>query len=234
MNILKSAESFNLPGLYKKSLIGFVKGIEKSIREEVLLLALTGSGGREDIIEGWSDLDILIVLNKINREKIIIISDFVNASPIKIGTTVYSREEFEKGLVDSKTIINLEFIRENVFCPIILNESLTIPYFSKEQRIKIDKGILPEFIHEFKRALYDVRNMDVHSVGKTVNTIMKIILRLNGEVVCGYEAVHREFYKKFQDCPKVFCVHDLIKGDVSEVYHKQCCDFIEYITSKDF
>jgi len=232
---IKEVDSFGIPKRYKEALSSFVNGVRELLGGEILLLVLTGSGGREEIIDGWSDLDVLIVLNQITRLSLDQIADLVSKSAIKIGTTIYSQAEFERGILDSKTVINMEFIRQRILKPIIVHKDLKVRYLTKTSRAKRDKIALPEFLHELKRALYNQDTFNVHSVAKTIDTIMKIILRITKkEMISGYDRVHEEFYKLFGDCPRVSNVSEVLKKADPQEYFNQCRDFLEYITSKSF
>src|SRR3989344_3206550 len=100
----KDLNSFLMPQSYKDVFMNFMNKIKKEIDNNLVLLILTGSGGRDKIIEGWSDLDVMIVLKDFSPNDAILIYNAAKSFFIKIGATLYSKSEFEAGLVDSKTV----------------------------------------------------------------------------------------------------------------------------------
>lgn len=233
LNKTRTAESFRLPEEYLSSLTRFESSIRRQMGDDLLLLVLTGSGGREDILPKWSDLDILLVFKKINPSTIRVLNEEIRSERIKIGTTIYSKTEFENGIVDSKTIVNMELLRNGRFLPIVCREDLALPYFGTIFRRRLDKTILPDLLHELKRSLYDPQKLDIHFIVKTIDTIMKILLRMNKKtIVSGYSKVHSEFFKRFRGCPEIYNVYDILKGIDTSKYYAQCWEFIDYITTE--
>lgn len=221
-----------LPGEYHKTFEEFMRRINPLINE-IELLALTGSGGRGKIVEGWSDLDVLIVMKKTNKKDALFIYDAVKNLPIKVGIELYSKEEFESGLVDSKTIWNIQIIRENKITPILLNNKLNFPEFSRDYLINLHRSLIPERIHKIKRNLARYPEFDTKLLAKDIDTIMKFaMLSMTGAIISGYKEVQESFYKLFPDCPKLYDVFDLIKKEDRENYYCQCWDFLNYFKKK--
>ena len=234
LNNTRKIESLNIPKQYKITLIEFFYKLENIFGDNLSLFVVTGSGGREKIIDGWSDLDVLIVLKDFSPEQDINLAKLVENQPVKVGITVYSKQEFENGLVDSKTIFNLELIRERILLPIILEKGIRLPYFSVAYRKSLHRELLPNLIHELRRSLYYPDKLNIHSIAKNIDTIMKFILSINqGVLISGYREVQEEFYKQFQNCPKVYNVFELLEKKDVKGYYQQCWDFLVYITTKE-
>ncbi len=234
LNRIISIEQLNLPYQYKLVLSDFIHKIRKYFCDKLLLLVVTGSGGKSKIIEGWSDLDFLIVLKYFSLKDNSEIARLVNISPIKIGTTIYSKQEFESGLVDSKTVFNLELIRKKIIIPIILQNNLEFPYFTNTDRKKLHIILLPNIIHELKRKLDYKNEHNLRPIAKSIDTIMKFIISISSKkLISGYKEVQDEFYKLFPSCPKVYNVFELLEKNDIETYCSQCWNFLSFITTKD-
>ncbi|MEK6890240.1 MAG: hypothetical protein AABX35_03570 [Nanoarchaeota archaeon] len=226
----KDLNSFLMPQSYRDIFMNFINKIKKDIANNLVLLILTGSGGRDKIIEGWSDLDVMIVLKDFSPDDAILIYNTAKIFSIKIGATVYSKSEFEAGLVDSKTVFNLELIRNGIIKPIILDNNLKFPFFSVSYRRELHKKLLPNMLHNLKRNLSFQDKLDMHTIAKEIDTIMKFILSIyDGRLVSGYKEVQADFYNIFIDCPKIPHVFELLEGFDKGEYHDRCWKFIDYL-----
>ena len=224
----------SLPKNYQEVFDEFLRRIS-SLFSDIILLTLTGSGGQERVINNWSDLDVLIVLKRLEEKKIKIIYKSVEALPIKIGLTIYSKEEFEEGLVDSKTVWNIQIIKDKKITPLIFKKDLKLPNFSKECNINIHRLVIPKKIHTIKRNLAKNSNYNIKSIAKDIDSIMKFaIFSVKGEIVTGYREVQDLFYNLFPECPEVSDVFEIIKGIDREIYYHQCWEFLNYLASRQF
>jgi len=226
---IREIEDFKIPKNYAELIKNVFDNLKKEFKHRICLLVLTGSGGRERIIEGWSDLDLLIVLDELKKEDINKVANRVKEGKIKVGTTVYSKREFEEGLVDTKTIYNLELIRKNILDPNYQRGEIKFPYFSEDYRRKIHKITFPNMIHTLSRSLYSTE-IDIRTTAKAADTIMKFILSVNNnELPVGYLEVQEKFYRKFPRCPKIHNVFELMEEKDLESYREECLSFLEYL-----
>lgn len=96
-----------LPTDYKEALNYVIEESNKIYKENLLSIFLAGSGGKENIIEGWSDLDLYFITNdfdiEANAKLFSKIKD--NKFNIHIGTTFYTIDMINKLKVDSKTLV---------------------------------------------------------------------------------------------------------------------------------
>ena len=92
----------------------YIKKLEQELKENLKLIYIIGSSATEDVIVNWSDIDCIIVLNDYVKSDIEIIKEISNSFSVKVGNTIYSRKEFEKGLIDPKTYYYLLLQKNNV------------------------------------------------------------------------------------------------------------------------
>ena len=75
------------PEEYKVSLVNALDKIRNVFRDNLLSVTLGGSGGKNKIIDGWSDLDIYIILKKYDIKQISLLQEELDDSKIHIGLT---------------------------------------------------------------------------------------------------------------------------------------------------
>ena len=98
--ILQKYNFRNFPENYKNSLVFVLETAKRELKENLLNITLGGSGGKNNIIEGWSDLDIYIVLKKYNINEIKKLQEILSKNNIHIGLTFYNLYEIENDLID--------------------------------------------------------------------------------------------------------------------------------------
>ena len=194
---IKKIEDYNIPVFYKKILKKFIKEINDTIINIEMIL-IHGSIGRECVHDGWSDIDIIICINKYNFSDIKKISDIIDKYKVyvKIGTTIYSKLEIESLNVDAKTLFALYQMQNEEILPIKLKD-VRIPLITYEDLINKNISVLPEAIHKLKRILYKEENIDKETLIKTLNLIMKVVLISNGIFVKSYEDIFYNFSRLY-------------------------------------
>lgn len=131
----------------------YVKKIKKELKENLKLIYIIGSSATEDVIVNWSDIDCIIVLNVYTNIDIEIIKEISNSFSVKIGNTIYSKKEFEKGLIGPKTYYYLLLQKNNVLKFQYKSDDLLIPNVDLDECKKITKTILTIDLHNCKRLL---------------------------------------------------------------------------------
>lgn len=231
---VRPLESYNLPEEYKREATNFLSAMNKEFGSSIRLLVLTGSGGKEKIIEEWSDLDFMIVFDEtINSQNIInSLVGITSKSRIKIGITFYSCNEFEKGFIDTKTISSLELIRKGMYSAVIADDRLKIPLFSDQYRRNMHKLVLGDYVHSLRRKLYIPKKEDIPKISKEIYNIKKFIISMNGELLIDYDEISKKFRHLFSSCPENFSISQLKKGVNLEDYRKQCMEFLDFVVKK--
>ncbi|OIO41878.1 hypothetical protein COU62_04535 [Candidatus Pacearchaeota archaeon CG10_big_fil_rev_8_21_14_0_10_35_219] len=227
----KPIQSYNLPAKYRDECNRFVDKLKKNLGSSIKLLVLTGSGGNEKIVENISDLDFMIVVeDSIESKKVIdLLAKITQNTSIKIGTTFYKRNEFEKGLIDTKTISTLELLRKGIYNAIISDESLNIPALSDQYRRDMHKMVLGNYIHSLKRKLYNPIEEDVFQIEKEIRNIKKFIISSKEKLLIDPELIVKEFdamYPNSPEIPKFETKQQLSK------YFMSCFDFLDFISEK--
>ena len=64
----------------------YVNEMKKSLKNNLKLLLIIGSSSSNEVIENWSDIDAIVVLDEYNSKIIEIIKKISNSYPVKIET----------------------------------------------------------------------------------------------------------------------------------------------------
>ena len=191
-------EQMDIPIEYKKSLCTFVDNVKQELGSQLKMLLVTGSCARECVHTGYSDIDIIMVVEKNNANVRKIINSNVKDSKIKIGTTVYSQYEFSELKVDEKTIYAIYEVMVENYKPTIIDKNLEIPYISLEDVKQYLRNSLPSQLHSLRRKLYDYDNVNYDSVFKELSHIIRVVLIQEGIDATSYEDVYKKFARKFR------------------------------------
>ena len=105
----------------------YVNEMKESLKDKLKLLLIIGSSSSNEVIENWSDIDVIVVLDEYNFKTIEIIKKISNSYPVKIGTTVYDKREFEEKNIDPKTIYHLYLYENGIIDLQYKTNSILIP-----------------------------------------------------------------------------------------------------------
>jgi hypothetical protein len=184
----------------------FFFNLKNEFGGNLLLYCVTGGLGRKEIINGWSDIDILLVFNlQFNSDFYIRFKKITDKKyPIKIGCTFYTVDEFRNTLYkDAKTLHAISLIKKGIYSPRIND--------SKIQLKNIDTSLIPNYnltnfadsLHEFKRELMYYPDLNEKKIVKIQFRMMKIILRRIGFMAYGYKDTSTNFASAFPEFKKV-------------------------------
>ena len=219
----KEINEFNMPQIYKDVLEKVYKEILKNTN--LKLFILHGSCSNGTVIENFSDIDLIIVIepnDKSTRKKI---NEIITQSlEIKIGTTIYNSKEFENLFVDLKTIYALYTINKLENFPIYISD-ISIPKIEINMLIKKCKILVPEKIHELRRILYNNDSfIKYDEIFKKLSHIMKNFLILEEIESKGYFESYKLFSEVYQI--KEFNVN---KYFADKSYKKEIIDYANYV-----
>lgn len=181
-------------GKYRETEKAFFDFLSEKLKEDLLFYAVTGSVSRDDIIPGWSDIDVLVVVREYSKKNASIVNKalLMNSSKIKIGLTLFSYNDFLniKLSKDPKTLYSIDLIEQGVCKPKIIDKEIK-NCINKIKKISswYTKDSLAGIIHGYKHALFSASKYDEKIVYKKLATILKIILKQKGITVHGYSDV---------------------------------------------
>ena len=203
---------------YQKTIDKYVSKIKKELASELELLLVIGSSSSPKVIVGWSDIDVILVINHFNFSILEKIKQISNSYDVKVGTTVYSKKEFEQLFIDPKTYYHLYLLQKN---------KINIQY--RKDDITLPNTHLPYLlwrIHIFKRQfLFDsLTKEQIKGIYKMTYLIMKAILILDKELPRNYDEVFTLFSNKYKF--EYFDYEKFIKNYMED--KEEYKDIIEY------
>lgn len=184
---------------YLKTEAQFRETLTDYLRDRIVLYCITGSVNHKTIIPGWSDIDILLLIDKYDNY----FFDSLNAclgknkSGIKIGATFYSVKEYGRTDVffDPKSQFSLELIKQGVYKPIIVNKQILERLEHNKNVIEwFDSVNLTRLLFDLKRGITDFSSANERSLYKCVITILKILVYREGIMSLSYRDTIQNSY----------------------------------------
>lgn len=210
--MLKKYNFKDYPEEYKKALINALNVSQEVLGENLLSVTLGGSGGKNKIIFGWSDLDIYIILKRYDIEQVRILQERLSKSDIHIGLTFYNLYEIENDLVDFKTKI-MVYEKNNY------NVNPTLygcNYFKDVSYLEVynnDMSNYPVVLQAFKRMYIELLNKERRvdkSYIKKMLVLLKCILSSYKIFAFGYDEVFQEFIRILYNSDIEISLRDII------------------------
>lgn len=191
------------PNDYKEKLISTCEVAYDTFGTNLKNITLGGSGGKNNLIPGWSDIDIFIILHEYNQEKI---QQFysVDDKNIHVGTTFYTVNEIKNKMIDGKTTIMIyEKTHFNVN-PTLYGEEVFMKNTFKEVK-ENDRKNLYNSLGVIRRIILDIKshktNLNKSHIKKLL-VLLKCILSQNNIFAYGYNNVFSQFSKLYYNNTK--------------------------------
>lgn len=168
----------------------FFKHLNSLMGQYIYLYCNTGSLSRGEVIPGWSDIDVLLVVNEYNKMIFESISNALEkaGNDIKIGVTILSLEEFNHTYFkDSKTYISIRLMGEGYYHPRIIKPEIKFKTQDKTLKKYMDIADFSRFSHDIKREFLKKESYDEKKVYKLIIILLKICLSQRGFVTLGYK-----------------------------------------------
>lgn len=184
---------------YKNIINEYIYSIKEKLDDNLEMIYIIGSSASESVILNWSDIDVIIVLKEYNIRSIETIKKESNAFNIKIGNTIYIKEELENCNIDAKTYYYLYLFHEKKLNINYYKSTLIIPEITYEQCANATRIVLFNDVHNLKRFLtYQVLTKnDAKVIFKKIYVIMKSILILYKQYPKNYKETFESFSKTF-------------------------------------
>ena len=215
----KKYTKINISKEYKKVIEYVIKIAKEIYKDNLNSLFLAGSTGKGEMIDGWSDLDIYIITNKLDLEsnkKFYELS--LKEEKIHIGTTFYTIDNINNLFVDAKTIISIyEYQNYNVNAFIygkINFPKIEYSYLVNRTAKPLINEAIQAVIREYNNYLISEKNLK--SLVKKLTVLLKIYLNLNYETFTfGYKNVFETYFEKtntnYIDIKKIIKTNDMEK-----------------------
>lgn len=179
-----------LPVDYKNTLYKVINYAQMCFDSNLCNVTLGGSGGKNKIIDGWSDIDLYVILKDYNIDEISKFMECVKRLDIHVGTTYYTLDELDRDMIDSKTKIMLYEKQNFGVNPTLygLEVFKNIPY---DVIVENDWRNLPDKLHDFRRRFIDLIGQNDDKVPKVyvkkMFVLLKCVLNCYGVFSYGYD-----------------------------------------------
>ena len=182
----------NFPTDYLDTLIKSVNIAFDIFKDDILSITLGGSGGKNLIHEGWSDLDLYFILKEFSINKICKCNEELdNIGKIHVGTSFYTLLEVENDMVSVNTKVMIYEKYKYNLNPTIYGKDYFKPISYQTIR-NYDVYNLPNILFEYKRMIFDLKNEKtvlnrLHI--KKMLILIKSVLNYHNIFSFGYEEV---------------------------------------------
>lgn len=232
--VVKLPSDYKIAKEYEEQIQKFYNNVIDEFEDNMLLFLISGSCGREDVYSNWSDIDIILAFKYCNYNLRKRLYEFVNQSPIKIGLTIYSKYEIETGMIDSKSVYSMYFLKIGTLQPSYYSSELNIPIYNMDYIIHRSRDLLCERIHELKRLINvsPYEPIDTKKLFKVISLILKLIMVINNKkIIQGYNNIFSSFSKLY-NIPS-FAPECFIKNETSDINLLKYADWItDYIINE--
>jgi len=190
---LLDLQNLKAEGEYRKTIVRITDSLLTYYKEDIMMLALVGSCYFGTTIKGWSDIDLLIILNnEKNRQEIY---DMAEHEDVHIGINCFTKEDIYHNVLDVKNKWYLYYIQNDMILPLYTTE-FVIPYIERKHLIGIEDINLKEVLFYLDRFLY-IHHADLKSVIKKIIIALKIYLNKIGIITANYKDVFRNASTQF-------------------------------------
>ncbi len=198
------------PGLenYEQIEERFFNVLYSRLKDRIFLYVLTGSLAEGSIIPGWSDIDVLVGVDRHDRDSFAAVQLALeeNKEPVKIGVTVLSHTEAAHPFLKPSRIYDVfSLIASGVYKPRIQNTEI----FKIEEQLEstVRAANLAEFgffLQFLKKGLMQGPDrFNEYEVHKYMTILLKILLREKGIKARSYADVAYNI-SAISDLPLVF------------------------------
>lgn len=196
-----------------------IRKISTDIFEDDLnMVILGGSAGKAKFINGWSDLDLYVLLKNYDREKI---SKFLKEikSDVHVGVSFYSGRDLALNRLDNRTKLMFYELLKGGDQVLFKKENFVIPNYNLQDILRNDVFEKNLAYANLKRAIFyagsnDSNNRTFHNdnsnesakILKSSVLLEKILLRNSEDNIIGenYADTSMKYYKLADDYAKAF------------------------------
>lgn len=170
-------EQLKLPKKELQQLDKILNYVRCLFGDDLIALLVGGSISRNQYIQNWSDMDILLLVRYYSFEQNQQLSGFLKQFDIKTGYTIFSEYEVENRLIDAKSLYSIYAYNSGRITSLLYGavpSSLSISFENLKQK---NKMVIPETIHKLKRLLDDgITEQSQKEIFKLTVLVMKVYL----------------------------------------------------------
>jgi hypothetical protein len=189
-----------MPDRYTEVASSFLGETQTALDDRLLMFMVTGSCALKQCVDGFSDIDALIVTDKFNFADLKTLRNSTAVYDISIAVEALSRHQVERRMFDDKTKFAFYQMSSGLIAPNYIQDgsSLTLPDVELSEIQEDDKLTLPWQLDRVGRLLYEPSDNKRMAI-KHLYTIMKMRLRSldHGIVATSYAETFKRFAQEF-------------------------------------
>ncbi|MGH3736184.1 MAG: hypothetical protein ACRDT6_11275 [Micromonosporaceae bacterium] len=173
--------------------------VDHLVDDEVVAVVATGTTSGAGWLDGWSDVDLLVVRNTLPAAWLRQAHERLGApADLKVGLSCFTTSEVEARLVPPRVIHALRRLHQERQGLLFCRAGYRLPFPPLPVSDHMSRGDLGLALMVLRR-LVSVSDVDVRAVYKHVLLVMKILLRACGTELDAHHAVCTEFARRFPD-----------------------------------
>ena len=168
-----------------------LQNLAKKTISGLKLFAIVGSAGSGTYIPGWSDLDIMMIVDETSSSNSAITNLYTCAgsSDYSIGLNIVSLNSLQNHCVDAKNLCNIYNIEHGYFSPSFFLKGTLLPVITLEELQKKNIGIQELYIFEITRILLSQKISCPRKAFKKALVSIMIDLQNQGMICITYDEV---------------------------------------------
>lgn len=187
----------------------FCEEIKSIFKNNLVAIILTGSAGKDEFVDDWSDLDFLIISNSAVIEECVQIEELASRHPIHIGLTYLTLAELKTFKAPLRVLVSM------YECNNGLNKILysTIENLIPQVDIKLlTENNRYEMFLTMQKLRRNTQSQNLKKLFKNLVLLKKLLVRNKGHVVHRFAEIDELFYKYYdlKDTPvsHIFSIRD--------------------------
>ena len=231
--MVKKEYYLEIPTQYKACIDKAIFLARKIYKENLVALFLGGSTAKGNCIEGWSDIDLYIITNKLDLDANKEFYEKSKKYKIHIGTTFYTVSMINNLELDSKTFAT--FYEYHYFdVNKIIYGNFKVPNITYEQLLAVESDI-NNLVQAVQRELFNymIDKKNFKALIKKTVVLMKVYLnKYHNKYSYGYKSVSDD-YRKYADNSFDYNIEEIIRtNDANDVIVNMVKQIIDNVVER--
>ncbi len=228
--VTKSISSYQIPDRYRAEAEKLLlKAIALFGEGDLLLFAITGSCALEFCVDGWSDINALIVTKQLDQDKNKLFYRVCSDHTIHIAPTLLTQKEFEKNHLNDASRIAVWQLCERMVQPNYVHGVMNIPSITLKDIQINDEFAMPNKVQIMKELLWRNAQDNKNEIIKTLYAIIKMNLRKRNCITYSYGGAFKKFAELYGG-PEFSIFFELVSG--SNTPSEQLISYAESVVKR--
>lgn len=209
-----------------------LKFTKKCFGSNLLFFALVGSAGKDNYIDGWSDLDFFVVVKSYDGQKFGEVLDYSVGFDCHVGLTIFTEKECVNVMGSQRVLKILYELNCGKNKILFKEQSFNLPVIDKNKLFQNNQREIFSLLNKLK----NTNKNKTREIFKIVCTLQKELLLTRRKIVYYYTDIDTEFQKTFDYAGESLSQilssrNDANFTNIIENYRR---DFIKFLLSLDW